>query len=632
MTIRIEPPAEPRVSVVIVDNASPDGTAERLREEVEGATLIFNEANVGFGAACNQGAEAARGELLCFLNSDALVEPGWLPPLLAMLERPNVGAAVPMLMNEDGTLQEAGSVIDSVGWAIALGGGEDPGRFEYRFAREVDFGSGACMLLRRADFLAVGGFDAAYEPAYFEDVDLSFKLKDRGLRTMYEPRSRVVHVRFGSGSWDAARELMTKNRRVFYRRWAGRLLERPRLLEVASMPRRLVAAREAEALDRFLVLDDRVPHTDRGSGDPRMSALLAELTELWPEARVTLCATDGREAERYAEPLLARGVEVVVPPIDWDLWFEQRRYHYSVAIVSRGQNWALFDRLLQQTQPQALRVFDSEALTFRRLDLQSGIAESREDQAHFTAQGALMRQWELRAVQEADAVFCVTPEEQELVAQVAPDTPSFLLPGWVEVAEATPGFDERRDLLFFGGFLAGAGSPNEDALLYLANEILPSFWLREPEAVLHVVGADVTPAVQALHGERLNVVGFAEDPRQWFDRTRVHVSPLRFGAGVKQKLLETMAAGLPLVTTTVGAEGLGLGELESLLVADEPSDLAELTHVLYTEEVRWTRAQEGVLAIAAARFDRERFRRTLVEGLSHVGVAPPAGAFAASEG
>jgi O-antigen biosynthesis protein len=656
MTIRIEAPAEPHVSVVIVthggweiarralealvhntdpcfevvivDNASLDGTAERLREEVEGATLIFNESNAGFGMACNQGAEAARGELLCFLNSDALVEPSWLPPLLAMLEPPEVGAAVPMLLNEDGTVQEAGSVIDSVGWAIALGGGEDPGRLEYRFPREVDFGSAACMLLRRADFFAVGGFDAAYEPAYFEDVDLSFKLKERGLRTMYEPRSRVVHVRFGSGNWDAARELMTKNRRVFYRRWASRLLERPRLLEVASMPRRLVAARDAEALDRILVLDDRVPHTDRGSGDPRMSALLGELAELWPEARITLCATDGREAERYAEPLLARGIEVVVPPIDWDLWFEQRRYHYSVTIVSRGQNWDRFDDLLRRTQPQALRVFDTEALTFRRLELQSGIADSREDQAHFTAQGALIRQWELRALQEADAVFCVSPEEQDVVAQVAPDTPSFLLPGWVEVAEAPPGFDERRDLLFFGGFLAGAGSPNEDALLYLMSDVLPSFWEREPEAVLHVVGADVTPAVQALHGERVNVVGFAEDPREWFDRTRVHVSPLRFGAGVKQKLIDTMSAGQPFVTTAVGAEGLGLGEFVPLLAADEPAALADLTHALYTDADLWRRAQEGVLAIAAARFDRRGFQRTLVEGLSHVGVAPPPGVFA----
>jgi glycosyltransferase involved in cell wall biosynthesis len=235
-------------------------------------------------------------------------------------------------------------------------------------------------------------------------------------------------------------------------------------------------------------------------------------------------------------------------------------------------------------------------------------------------------------VQEADAVFCVSAEEQEEVAQLAPETPSVLLPGWVEVAEEPPGFGERRDLLFFGGFLAGAGSPNEDALLYLVNEILPAFWEREPDAVLHVVGADVTPAVQALDGERVHVVGFAEDPREWFDRTRVHVSPLRFGAGVKQKLIDTMAAGLPFVTTHVGAEGLGLEELEPLLVADEPSDLAQLVHALYTDAALWPRVQQSVLAIAGERFGRELFRRTLVEGLTHVGVAPPPGIFAPTAG
>jgi glycosyltransferase involved in cell wall biosynthesis len=328
--------------------------------------------------------------------------------------------------------------------------------------------------------------------------------------------------------------------------------------------------------------------------------------------------------------LLAQGIEVVAPPLDWDLWFEHRRYHYSVAIVSRGQNWERFDELLQRTQPQALRVFDTEALSFRRLELQSGIAESREQQAHFTAQGTLTRQWEMRALQEADAVFCVTPEEQELVSQVAPGAATFVLPGVVEVAESPPAFEERRDLLFFGGFLAGAGSPNEDALLYLVDEILPAFWEREPDAMLHVVGADVTPAVQALHGERVNVVGFVDDPREWFDRTRLHASPLRFGAGVKQKLLDTMAAGQPFVTTSVGAEGLGLGGQSPLLVADEPTELAERVHALYSDSGLWTTAQESVLGIASERFGPERFTRTLVEALSHVGVGPPAGFFAAS--
>ncbi len=112
---------------------------------------------------------------------------------------------------------------------------------------------------------------------------------------------------------------------------------------------------------------------------------------------------------------------------------------------------------------------------------------------------------------------------------------------------------------------------------------MPILWEREPELRLHVVGADPTPAVEALHGERVNVVGFVDDPAEWLARTRVHVSPMRFGAGIKLKLLDTIAAGLPFVTTAVGAEGLPLAGLRPQLVAEEPLRIAELTHALYTD-------------------------------------------------
>ena len=135
---------------------------------------------------------------------------------------------------------------------------------------------------------------------------------------------------------------------------------------------------------------------------------------------------------------------------------------------------------------------------------------------------------------------------------------------------------------------------------------MPILWEKEPELRLHVVGADPTPAVEALHGERVNVVGYVEDTAEWLARTRVHVSPMRFGSGIKLKLLDTIAAGQPFVTTAVGAEGMPLGSLRSVLVAEEPADLAELTYALYTDEPLWRRAQRGLLDIARTSFDRER--------------------------
>jgi glycosyltransferase involved in cell wall biosynthesis len=422
---------------------------------------------------------------------------------------------------------------------------------------------------------------------------------------------------------------MQSNRELFYARWTEQLAVRPRLLEVANNPRRRIAARDAEALDRVLVLDDRVPFTDRGSGDPRMFKLLEQLAELWPAARVTLAAADGREAARYAEPLLDLGVEVVSPPVDWEAWFDNRFFHYSAVITSRGQNVERFEGHLNRTQPQALRAFDTEALSFRRYERMAEHAHDPAQKSELGRLAAHMRGIEIRALQESAVVFAVSEDEAAYIAQIAPGTPTFTLPSFVETLDAAPGFDERRDVVFFGGFLAGPGSPNEDALLRLVDEVMPILWELEPELVLHVVGADPTPAVQALHGERIDVVGYVEDPMEWLTKTRVHVSPMRFGAGIRLRLLDTMAAGLPFVTSAVGAEGLPLGALRDRLVAEDPNEQARLVHALYTDRTLWEQAQRELLSIIRRRFDLGTFRRELVRGMSHLGLAPPADAFAA---
>lgn len=615
---------DPCYELIVVDNASPDDALARVEEHVTGARIIRNDANRGFGSASNQGARRARGRYLCFLNSDALVEPGWLPPLLEALEDPIAGAVVPMYLNENGTLQEAGSVVDSIGHCHMVGRNGDPSDFQHRFRREIDFGSAACMLMPAGVFFDAGGFDELFTPGYFEDTDLCFKLHDRGLRTIYQPRSRVVHVQHGSGTSENARRTMERHRGLFVERWGERLAQRPHVVEAATDASQMLVARDAEALDRFLVIDDRVPYTDRGSGDPRMARLLGELSALWPSARTTLAAENGRDAERYAEPLLAQGIEVVCPPVDWERWFEERRFHYSVVIASRVQNTVRYRPYLKLYQPQALRIFDTEALTFQRLERLAALLPPGKQRTEVRAEAAKTKEAELRAIDEADLVFVVSEDEARFIAEFSPGKPTFVLPGIVDPIAQPAGFDQREGLLFFGGFLAGSASPNEDSLGYLIREVLPLFWEEHPDVELSVVGADMADSVRALEGPRVRIVGYVEDPAGWLSRARLHVNPMRFGAGLKQKFLDSLAAGLPFVTTSVGAEGFPLGDVGSLLVADDPAELARLMSTLYSDRSEWQRVQSHLLELARTRFDRASFQRTLLEAMSHVGVAPPA--------
>jgi O-antigen biosynthesis protein len=313
--------------------------------------------------------------------------------------------------------------------------------------------------------------------------------------------------------------------------------------------------------------------------------------------------------------------------VDWKRWFEGRRFHYGLVIVSRQQNAERFAAHLNLSQPQALRIFDTEALTFQRLERLAELMPNGKARRDVQAEAVKTRLSEIRAVQDADAVFVVSEEEAGFVAEVAPGKPAFVLPGVVETTPDPPGFDERSDLLFFGGFLAGSASPNADALGYLVREVLPLFWEDHPDVGLNVIGADMDETVRALDGPRVRIVGYVEDPAGWLARARLHVNPMRFGAGLKQKFLDSLAAGLPFVTTAVGAEGFALGDLRASLVADDPAGLAGLMSRLYDDREEWERAQAQLLRLARARFDRASFQRTLIEALTRVGVAPPAGSY-----
>jgi GT2 family glycosyltransferase len=345
---------------VLVDNPANDRIRQRVQEEIRGATVVLNDDNVGFGPGANQGADRARGRYLVFLNGDTLVQPGWLEPLMESLAGDHLaGAAVPKFLNGDGTLQEAGGLVFGDGSTRMYGHGEDPNEPRYRFRRYVDYGSAACLAIRRSTFLDSGGFDPVYVPAYCEDVDLQFALRRRGLRTVYEPRSEVVHSRFGSSGQEAeAERLVERNTGILRQRWADVLAARPMPPLDATEHHRFVVARDADASDRILVLADRVP-----------GRLLGELAARNRTGRVTYLATGLDPVPREAlEKLLALGVEVEGPLREHAPWWRDRLFHYTAVVVA-GPDPRWLSKRLHDTQPQASLI--------RGDDVRAAIAELR---------------------------------------------------------------------------------------------------------------------------------------------------------------------------------------------------------------------------------------------------------------
>jgi GT2 family glycosyltransferase len=216
------------LDIVLVDNCSIDDTT-RLLAHVAGPTVLTNPTNLGFTLAANQGARAARGELLLFLNSDAILFPGSLASLIRTIDRsPTIGAVGGTLLWPDGRLQEAGGIVWSDGSYETRGRGGDPSDPAYRAERDVDFCSGAVLLTRRDLFLRLGGFDERYQPAYYEDVDYCVRLKEEGLRVVYAPGAVATHVEFASSaSATDALKLIRERQAVFVERHRNWLKHQP---------------------------------------------------------------------------------------------------------------------------------------------------------------------------------------------------------------------------------------------------------------------------------------------------------------------------------------------------------------------------------------------------------------------
>ncbi len=605
--------------VVVADSASPDGTGEWLAENLTGAEVLRMSANLGFGAGGNLGVARADTELLCFLNADVEVTPGWLEPLLSFLDsRPEVGAVAPVMLNPDGSVQEAGSVIGGDGWCRAYDAAEPT-----LFPREVDYASAACLLVRRSAFLEAGGFSPAYEIAYFEDVDLALSMRAHGRQTWVQPASRVVHARHGSSTSARAGELMRRNHGTFAGRWPAELARRAPVVGLDENPHRLWWLRDQLAPYRVLLIDDRVPQVDRGRGDPRTMAVVDAWRAADPRGRVTFYAASPERAEQYAPALRARGIEVVWGVEDPARWSLERTGLFDVVVVFRPHNFVALGEVIARSQPQAVRVYDSEALFHRRPEQHFGRTADVARRRRFAVEADRLRREETQAFAWADVAVCVSEEEARWARRVAPDTTVRVACFPATVPDHVPGRDGREGVVYFGSFDNTPGTPNEHAVLELVREVMPALRSRHDGLTLRVVGADPSPAVLALDGaDGVTVVGKVPEPGPVLGSALLQVVPMHYGAGVKLKFVDSMAAGLPFVTTPLGGEGLHLGWTARHLIGSSPAELVELCDRLLTDAPLWTELQAALLDVCREWFSAETFARAMGWVIADCAVLP----------
>jgi GT2 family glycosyltransferase/glycosyltransferase involved in cell wall biosynthesis len=538
--------------IIVADDVSSDKTINILKY-VKNITVIRNETNLGFLRNINNAASFARGKYLYLLNNDTAVTPGWLDTIVHLLENDSsIGMAGSKLIFANGRLQEAGGIIfkDASGWNY--GRYANPDLPEYNYVKEVDYCSGAGICVKKDIWDHIGGFDERFAPAYYEDTDLAFSVRALGYKVVYQPRSVIFHfegISHGKDISSGIKSKMIENQVVFYDKWKAELDKNH-----AEGLDDLFAARNRSLSSKTIVMIDHyVPRFDMDAGSRSTFQYLKLLDEMG--LNVIFIPDNFQKSEPYTGMLQQIGIEVLYGPVYRDSifeWLEKNDRFIDYIYLSRPNTSIKYIGFIKETL-HAKIIYQPHDLHFLRTLREYEI--TKDD-----ATLAKVEKWketEMELFRNADISLTFSTIEKSIIESTFNVTHCHVVPLFLyeSFPEPVQKFKSRKDLIFVGGF---NHPPNTDAVLWFANEILPSIIKSIPDIKLHVVGANAPAEILELANDHLILHGFATDEEldKLYNDVRIVVLPLRYGAGVKGKLIEAMYFGMPVVATDVALEGI----------------------------------------------------------------------------
>jgi O-antigen biosynthesis protein len=598
--------AEIPYEIVIVDDCSRDETLFANFVFSGGVRLVRNSANSGFVRTCNRGFEAARGEYVVFLNNDTQVKPRWLDELYETLRRdPKIGIVGSKLLFPDGRLQECGGIIWRLGDGWNWGRDQDPADPRFCYMRDTDYVSGAALMIKSSLFRELGRFDEEYAPAYYEDTDLCFKVRQRGYRTVVQPASEIIHFEGASAGTSVTgggmKRFQAINHRKFFERWKDTLATHRFNSELPELEA------ERSVRMRALVIDDSVPEPDKDAGSNAVFQHILTLQRLG--YKVTFIPGDNMaRIDPYTAELQRRGVECLYHPYYFSVEdvFRKRPLPFDLVYLHRYSNASKYGGMIRQHFPKARILYSVADLHFLRLERQAEV----EKDAVLRAKAEQMRRLELGAMFFVDCVIVHSAAEAELLANLAPGVNVQVIPWTVERREITSSDTERPAIAFVAGY---RHEPNIDAAKWAAAELMPRLRKEVPGVELLLVGSHMPAEVSALAEKDIVPLGYVPSLDTVFERVRLTIAPLRYGAGLKGKVLESFAAGIPCVMTTIAAEGLDLPKPMQPLVVDEPEEIAARVAKLYRDKAEYRRIVEACKAYMSANYSAQRIDALLKE-------------------
>lgn len=563
--------------IIIANDCSTDITKD-INEFVENIYVITPDENLRFLRNCNNASKYAKGEYLLFLNNDTQVQENWLDSLVELIECDNsIGMVGSKLVYPDGRLQEAGGIIwnDASAWNYGrLSNPRDP---EYSYVKECDYISGAAMMIKHKLWNEIGGFDERFVPAYCEDSDLAFEVRKHGYKVLLQPLSIVVHFEGISNGIDTStgqKSYQIVNSEKFKEKWQEELKQQ------FENGKNVFAARDrSRNKQHILVIDHYVPQYDKDAGSRTVFQYLSLLADMGYS--VSFIGDNFYRHEPYTTKLQQMGIEVLYGPYyanNWKRWFKDNSKFFDFVLLNRPHiSVKYIDYLKEHTNAKI--IYYGHDLHFLR--------EMRE--YDLTKEERLLKssnEWrekELDLMSKSDIVLYPSEVEVKEIKNIDASLDVRKLPAYImKNKKELLSIENRKDLLFVGGFGHG---PNIDGIVWFCENIFPKVIEKNPDIKLNIVGSKAPDKVLNLKSDNINVLGFVTDEELdlLYKQCRISVAPLRYGAGIKGKIIEAIGNGIPVVTTSCGAEGIENDD-KFIIVDDECDKFAENILNLYDDE------------------------------------------------
>ncbi len=565
--------------VIIADDRSTDETVS-LGERISPVRIVRQAENKGFLNNCNEAAAQAKGKYLLFLNNDTQVQPGWLPPLLDLMEYDaSIGLAGPKIIYPDNRLQEAGGIVFHDGSAANYGHSQNCHSSFANYVKETDYISGCAIMIRREDWQKLGGFDPRYVPAYYEDTDLSFSVREiLGKKVIYQPRSVVMHfegVSHGTNTDGGVKAYQLVNQKKFREKWQTVLQTKQ------AAPDDLFHARDrSQGKKTVLFIDYGILRYDMDAGSRASFQYLNYFVKEGYNVKFLPLAPTQHDAV-YLPDHEQMGAEVL-HDVCFPNWIKEYGRQIDYIYLNRPHVARELLNTLKKHCPAKI-IYQGHDLHYLRMMRQY---HQTGDPGHLK-EAQKMKKTEQSVLSRVDAAFMFSPVETALIHELVPGLTTEVVPLFIMEPEEmkTIRYEaaRRKDLLFIGGF---SHAPNLDAVSWFLEEIFPRVLESIPDIRLHIVGSNPPPALSRLASEHVEILGMVSETKlgEIYASVKLSVIPLRYGAGVKGKVVEALFNKVPVLTTAIGAEGIDHNGALSL--ADSAEEFAESLIALYNDHAR----------------------------------------------